>query len=252
LTNLIFNAVDAMPAGGTLTLCTRALRENASLAYALVEVSDTGMGMDEDTRRRCIEPFYTTKGQSGTGLGLAMVYGMTERHGGQLEIESAVDKGTTVRLRFPLISSAPVSTPRLSQAEHPAKPLKILLIDDDPLLSKSLQDILESDGHSVEAVDGGQKGIDAFMDAQQRADPFGVVITDLGMPHIDGRRVAASIKVVSATTPVILLTGWGKRTRAEGEVLPNIDYVLSKPPRITDIRTALATVSITPVQAAQL
>jgi CheY-like chemotaxis protein len=107
------------------------------------------------------------------------------------------------------------------------------------LLSRSLQDILQGDGHIVTTADGGQKGIDVFIEAHERTDPFEVVITDLGMAHIDGHRVAASIKTVSSATPVFLLTGWGKRTPAEGAV-PNIDQVLSKPPRIADIRTALA------------
>jgi CheY-like chemotaxis protein len=242
LTNLIFNAVDAMPEGGTLTLCTRALlAESRNAAFpdqVFVEVSDTGVGMDDDTRRRCIEPFYTTKGEHGTGLGLAMVYGMTQRNGGRLEIESAVGKGTTVRLVFPVATSAPTATSHPSQP-HAVRPLRILLIDDDPLLSGSLQDILQGDGHTVTTADGGQKGIDVFLEAQGRTDPFEVVITDLGMAHIDGHRVAASIKTVSSATPVFLLTGWGKRTPA-GAAIPNIDHVLSKPPRIADIRAALA------------
>jgi signal transduction histidine kinase len=113
LTNLIFNAVDAMPEGGTLTVRTRALRAEGLNAVeanqAFVEVSDTGTGMEDDTRRRCIEPFYTTKGEHGTGLGLAMVYGMTQRNGGRLEIESAIGKGTTVRLVFPLATVPPTA-----------------------------------------------------------------------------------------------------------------------------------------------
>jgi signal transduction histidine kinase/ActR/RegA family two-component response regulator len=252
LTNLIFNAVDAMPEGGTLTVCTRAITadtaDTPSADHVRVEVSDTGMGMDEDTRRHCIEPFYTTKGERGTGLGLAMVYGMTQRHSAGLEIESVQGKGTRVRLTFPVSTSGWTSTPRLSQTKLPAQPLHILLVDDDPLLSKSLQDILEGDGHVVTAADGGQKGIDVFIDAQKSDNPFAVVITDLGMPHVDGRRVAASIKMVSPTTPVILLTGWGKRLLDDGVAPTNVDYVLSKPPRIADIRTALAELSTEPAR----
>src|SRR6202000_1133615 len=103
MTNLVFNALDAMPEGGTLTLRTKApdAAANGTGSIAL-EVSDTGIGMDEETRRRCLEPFFTTKGERGTGLGLAMVYGIVERHNAKLEIESELQVGTTVRLRFPI------------------------------------------------------------------------------------------------------------------------------------------------------
>src|SRR5438309_10047438 len=101
LTNLIFNAVDAMPDGGTLTLRTRVVSGGEDAARQVhVEVADTGIGMDEETRRRCLEPFYTTKGERGTGLGLAMVYGMVQRHSAELDLDSSVGRGTTVRLSF--------------------------------------------------------------------------------------------------------------------------------------------------------
>src|SRR5438046_7275962 len=108
LTNLVFNAVDAMPEGGVLTLCTRDVpaqeqqNNGASAAYVHLEVCDTGMGMDQETRRRCLEPFFTTKGERGTGLGLAMVYGMVQRHSADIEIDSEPGHGTTARLIFPV------------------------------------------------------------------------------------------------------------------------------------------------------
>ena len=100
LTNLIFNAVDAMPAGGTVTLRSRA-EDNA----VLFEISDTGTGMSEDVRTRCLEPFFSTKGDKGTGLGLSMVFGIIKRHNGTLDIESAVNRGSTFRIRFPAESN---------------------------------------------------------------------------------------------------------------------------------------------------
>jgi signal transduction histidine kinase/ActR/RegA family two-component response regulator len=240
LTNLIFNAVDAMPTGGTLSVRTRVAADRDGSERVLIDVTDTGVGMDEDTRRRCLEPFYTTKGERGTGLGLAMVYGMIQRHSAELEIESAAGQGTTVRLSFPAHTSSLVSTTRQAQPAVVSRRLRILLVDDDPMLIKSLQDTLQEDGHVITATHGGQAGIDAFAAGQQRAEPFDVVITDLGMPHVDGRKVASSIKALCSTTPVILLTGWGQRLIAANEIPPHVDRVLSKPPRLHELRAALS------------
>jgi PAS domain S-box-containing protein len=243
LTNLIFNAVDAMPNGGPLTVRTRIVREKGlalhePLARAVIEVIDAGVGMDEDTRRRCLEPFFTTKGERGTGLGLAMVYGMMQRHSADLEIESAVGKGTTVRLSF-AIPTAPAIGATTSSAPRAVPPLRILVVDDDPLVLKSLRDTLEMDGHGVTTADGGQAGIDGFLAAQAQGNPFPVVITDLGMPYVDGRRVSSAIKTAAPETIVLLLTGWGQRLVVDGDVPPHVDGVLGKPPKLRELREAL-------------
>ena len=240
LTNLVFNAVDAMPQGGTLTLRTL----SAGPERVSVEISDTGVGMDEETRRRCLEPFFTTKGERGTGLGLAMVYGVMQRHGGDLDIDSRPGSGTTVRLTF-----AAATTDSLAATEiHAALPfgLTLLLVDDDPILLRSLRETLELDGHSTITAHGGQQGIDLFRGSIQPngQSNISVVISDLGMPYVDGRKVARAVKQSSPTTPVILLTGWGERLLAEGEKIPNIDRVLSKPPRLREIRKALAQLTL--------
>jgi signal transduction histidine kinase len=240
LTNLIFNAVDAMPNGGTLLVRTRMSAAGDGEDRVLIDVSDTGVGMDEDTRRRCLEPFFTTKGERGTGLGLAMVYGMIQRHSAELDIESAAGAGTTVRLNFPAYTSSSVTTTRVIRAPVLGRRLRILLVDDDPMLIKSLQDTLQEDGHQITATHGGQAGIDAFAAAQKRGESHDIVITDLGMPYVDGRKVAASIKMLSPKTPVILLTGWGQRLVAANEIPPHVDKVLSKPPRLSELRAGLA------------
>jgi PAS domain S-box-containing protein len=245
LTNLIFNAVDAMPDGGTLVVRSRAVTgATAADPHApntvYVEVADTGIGMDEETRRRCLEPFFTTKGERGTGLGLAMVYGMVQRHSADFEITSAPGQGTAVRLIFAAAETALTTTVVLHRDQAPSQHLRILLVDDDPLLISSLRDILEGDGHTVTPTDGGQSGIDAFVAALAAGKPHAVVITDLGMPYVDGRRVAAAVKAASPTTPVILLTGWGKRLLADNDVPAHVDRVISKPPRLAEIRRALA------------
>ncbi|MBS0417007.1 MAG: PAS domain-containing protein [Proteobacteria bacterium] len=239
LTNLVLNAVDAMPEGGTLIIRSKSLpAASASVARALVEVCDTGIGMTEDVRNSCLEPFFTTKGERGTGLGLAMVYGMTQRHGADLEIHSEVGVGTTMRLIFP------VAATRVSDVGGPhARPvgqLRILLVDDDPLILQSLRDSLEGDGHRIDVAEGGQAGIDAFRAAQQGGESFDLVITDLGMPHVDGRTVATTIKLRAPTVPVVLLTGWAYRLQAENDLPPHVDRVLSKPPKLTELRAVLA------------
>ena len=241
LTNLIFNAVDAMPEGGTLTLRTRLVNplESDSSRRVHVEVSDTGIGMDEATRRRCLEPFFTTKGDRGSGLGLAMVYGMVQRHSAEMQIDSEPGHGSTFRLIFAEAEQNQDATVRMP-APAMVRRLRILLVDDDPLLIKSLDDILQADGHFVTVANGGQVGIDTFAASVKEGNPFAIVITDLGMPHVDGRRVAAAVKAASPTTPVILLTGWGQRLIAENDIPPHVNRVLNKPPRLNELRHALA------------
>jgi signal transduction histidine kinase/ActR/RegA family two-component response regulator len=242
LINLVFNAVDAMPHGGTLTLRTEEERQDVPGALPLrqlhVEVTDTGVGMDEDTRRRCLEPFFTTKGERGTGLGLAMVYGIAKRQNARIDIDSLPNRGTTVRLSFTVPAAIAVTRgPRMVQPIP--SPQRILLIDDDPLVLNALRDTLESDGHTVTTASGGQQGILTFRADRPPQEMFTIVITDLGMPYVGGRDVASAIKESSPFTPIILLTGWGQRLAADGELPLHIDRMLSKPPTLDQLRSAL-------------
>ena len=235
LTNLIFNAVDAMPAGGTLLLKTH----TTAVRTIQVQVQDTGVGMDDETRRRCLEPFFTTKGERGTGLGLAMVYGALQRHEAEIDIQSAVGQGTTVTLSFP-VAAVTASNEKAAEVPVEVPSRRLLLVDDDSLVLEALRVIVEADGHHVVAAEGGQAGIDAFLAAQAAGVPYHIVITDLGMPHVDGRKVASAVKAASPQTRVILLTGWGQRLLDDGDIPPNVDGVLSKPPRIRELRQMLA------------
>jgi len=243
--NLVFNAIDALPAGGTLTLRTSARpsdgsRRDVSAPDAVVlEVIDTGIGMDDDTRRRCLDPFFTTKGDQGTGLGLPMVYGIMQRHGGGIEIASAPGQGTVFTLNWPAAPGDEGASVE-DATRPPVSALRILAVDDDPIVIKAVRRVLEADGHSVQVAGGGQAGIDAFRAAAGTRTAFDVVITDLGMPHVDGRMVAHAIKSMSPSTPVILLTGWGQRLADEGDLPPDIDHLIAKPPKLQELRTALA------------
>jgi PAS domain S-box-containing protein len=235
LTNLLLNAVDALPDGGDITFRSRG---DSRDGHVIIEVQDTGVGMSETTRSRCLEPFFTTKGERGTGLGLPMVFGMAQRHGAELEIDSELARGTTMRLIFP---RAPTGmTVRQSGLPERPGPLRILLVDDDPLLLRSLRDALELDEHEVVTAEGGQAGIDAFSDAVNGGKEFDAVITDLGMPYVDGRKVAARIRQMSARVPIIMLTGWGHRLIATDDTPEHVNRVLSKPPKMAELRGTLA------------
>src|SRR5262249_24375448 len=154
-------------------------------------------------------------GERGTGLGLAMVYGMVQRHSAGCEIASELGRGTTVRLLFAAATRGAEPEKEVAAPHRPARRLSILLVDDDPLLIQSLQDILESDGHAVTSADGGEEGIARFSSALAAGQRYDAVITDLGMPYVDGRKVATAIKTASPATPVLMLTGWGKRLLAD-------------------------------------
>jgi len=251
LTNVLLNAVDALPKGGVITITTVAIalnnpRESNKPSHIVLQVRDTGIGMDEKTRQRCLEPFFSTKRQrGGTGLGLAMVYGMMERHEGTIEVESEVGKGTLVRLIFPLRHAPTPATAPASHSRPKSAAIRILCIDDEPLLREMLKEILEFSHHKVEVADGGKTGLDAFHAAQKRGEPFDVVITDLGMPYVDGRQVAQTVKTESPKTPVIMLTGWGTMLNQKGENMSQVDAILSKPPRIEDLNETISKVVAT-------
>lgn len=234
LTNLVLNAVDAMPEGGILTFRTRLEPPRG----VVVEVSDTGIGMDEETKRRCLEPFFSTKGETGTGMGLPMVYGVMQRHEGDLEIESAPGQGTTVRLVFPLPEEVEAEA-KVAEALPSLAPLRILCIDDDPGMRGLMKDLLKSDGHFVATAEGGEAGVEAFRTALEARQPFDVVLTDLGMPFMDGLQVARRVKAMSPQTPVILVTGWQGIPSKGAEESVLVDEVLGKPVKIGALRLAL-------------
>lgn len=252
ITNLLLNAVDALPNGGKLMLRTtvRAWDKKEGGANnssrVVLEVSDSGMGMNEETRKRCLEPFFSTKGKRGTGLGLAMVYGVVERHEGDIEIESELGRGTTMRLIFAVREASLTPAAVSPKAAIPLPVLRVLCIDDEPLLRDMLRQILENGGHNVEVADGGQAGLDLFRSSKQRGEPFDVVITDLGMPYLDGRQLSKTLKNESAATPIILLTGWGTIMKEDGDLPAQVDGMLSKPPKIAELYEMLGKVTRKP------
>ena len=251
LINLIFNAVDALPHGGTVTLASRSLSLPASLPDGTaerrlqVEVRDNGVGMDERIRQRCLEPFFSTKAQrGGTGLGLAMVYGMMQRHDGNIEIDSVPGRGTCVRLTFPMREKAlPAAPAPIPEGKH-RRSLKVLCIDDEVQVRQLLNDCLGHCHHHVELANSGKQGLELFRAAKRQRKPFEAVITDLGMPDVDGHQVARAIKAESPHTPIIMMTGWGTMMKEDGETAPEVDALVGKPPRMRELNDLLLRLTV--------
>lgn len=229
LTNLIFNAVDAMPAGGSLQLGTRTER-----GAVVLRLTDTGTGMSEDVRQRCLEPFFTTKGDKGTGLGLSMVFGIVQRHAGGIEIESTPGRGTTFILRFP--QADPECAMRRAMPQ-PNAPLRVLVVDDQPILCQLVCEHLQEDLHTVETAFSGSEALEKF-----RAAPFDLVITDQVMAEMTGEQLAGAIKELNPKTPVILLTGYGRESTDGTTYAGAVDLVVAKPMTRTALRHAFAAV----------
>ena len=226
VTNLIFNAVDAMPEGGRIAIRTRAADDDV-----VVEISDTGLGMPEEVRRRCLEPFFTTKGEHGTGMGLAMVYGSIERHGGTMDIRSTPSVGTTISFTLPKHIGATEAA--LGNAPQPIRRLKILVAEDQPVVREIINEYLRKDFHELEMVPDGLKALEVFQ--RQR---FDLVITDLAMPEMSGEQLAVAIKQISPGTPVILLTGFGDTLHGD-QYKGAAEEILSKPISTIDLRHAI-------------
>jgi PAS domain S-box-containing protein len=233
LTNVIFNAVDAMPKGGTITI-----RARPEPPFIAIEIIDTGTGMTEEVRRRCFEPFFTTKHKRGGGLGLAMVHGIVRQHEGNIEIQSVEGKGTTVIVRIPE-SSAPVKHTQ-TQIIRPVevKQMRVLLIDDEEIVRQTIEACLKGDNHTVRTATDGNEGINLF-----RIEKFDAVITDRAMPGMSGDQLAAELKKISPDIPVIMLTGFGHMMKDTHQHPACVDLIVSKPVTRDALRDALAKVT---------
>lgn len=228
LTNLIFNAVDAMPEGGTITLRTRV--EGTSV---VLEVIDPGTGMTDEVRRRCLEPFFTTKGEDGTGLGLPMVYGIVRRHHGTIEILSVPGKGTTFQLSFPIEpASRDTEQATIARAAPELRPLRVLVVEDEPRVLSLIQECFTADRHIVETATNGRDGLVKVRDGH-----FDLIVTDRSMPMMNGEQLASAAKRVSPDTPILLLTGDHMVDRNERPA--GVDLVLTKPVTMNALRDAV-------------
>jgi CheY-like chemotaxis protein len=228
--NLLFNAIDAMHESGRIRIATWAADH-----WAYCAISDTGVGMSDEVRRRAVEPFFTTKGPQGTGLGLSVAHGIVQRHGGELSLKPNDGPGTVVTMRLPQAAAAAVVAP----VETPAgPPLRVLVIDDEATVREALADTLTDDGHTIIQAAGGKEGL-AKLAEDARLD---VVITDLGMPDMTGWDVARAVRAQRPGLCIGLVTGWAVALEMSDEERRAVDFVIAKPYTIEALRAALARV----------
>jgi nitrogen-specific signal transduction histidine kinase/CheY-like chemotaxis protein len=199
ITNLVLNAIDAMPKGGTLRIRTRL----GDHRHAVITVADTGMGMSDEVRKKVFDPFFTTKGEEGTGLGLSVSHSIVERHGGDLKVDSRTGEGTTFTITLPIGMNP---TGEAAQSGEPGieRTGRILLVDNDPQVLTILGEMLKDAGHHVLPVPSGPEALRVFVPSG-----FDLVITNVGMPEMSGWDVAEQIRARDPNVPVIFITGWG-------------------------------------------
>jgi CheY-like chemotaxis protein/two-component sensor histidine kinase len=233
LTNIVLNAVDALPEGGHIHVDV----EEADNKVAL-RIQDDGTGMPVEVAQRAFDPFFTTKPfGSGTGLGLALTRGIIQRHHGTIDVRSNPGEGTTFDIRLPR-TEAPDGSPE-APASSPVATIRVLVVEDEPILCEQLRAILSIDGHDVRVCTGGPDGLAALSAAD-----FDLVITDLGMPEVDGWEIARVAKARRPETRVALVTGWAGEIADRGDLGERgVDCVISKPYRIQTIRDAVAEVT---------
>lgn len=219
LTNLVINAVDAMEENGTIAIEVEDVEDCVQ-----IRVTDTGCGMSDEVKRKCLDPFYTTKGKLGTGLGLSIVLGVIQRHEGEFTVDSKAGTGTTITMNMPAYSPTGKMTEKTSQTQVRNKSLRILLIDDEEVLLEVISELLGSGGHIVDNFVEPKSALEHF-----KSNDYDLVITDRAMPGMSGDQLAAEMKSLKPDIPIFMVTGFGDLIKETGEKLPNIDEVLGKP-----------------------
>src|SRR5262245_42777982 len=230
VTNLILNALDAMPEGGALSIATG----DEGDERVVMTVADTGIGMPENVRKRIFEPFFSTKGEAGSGLGLAMTYSIVKRHGGEVRVSSEPGRGTTFTMFLPVATKTAEPVAR-RVGPRPRRPARVLLVDDEPQVLSALSELLQSAGHTVEAAPSGPAGLAAYAPGR-----FDVVLSNLGMVGMNGWEFVERLRAVDPDVPVVFITGWGFREEEKARLAAlKIQRCLFKPVRPPELDAAV-------------
>ena len=234
LVNMVFNAIDAMPEGGKLSLTTRVSGDSV-----IIKVVDTGVGMYPEVRSKIFDPFFTTKGKAGLGLGLAVSFGIIRRHGGNIEVESQYGKGTEFCITLPVAKMGQKSAPQVERVAtvppavtHTAPPApaterprtRLLVVDDEDFVRDLLSEILQGEHCDVYVAESGSRALSMFRDME-----FDAVFTDVGMPGMSGWELAREIKQINANIPIAVITGWGEAVGSHEQKAAGVDWIVAKP-----------------------
>jgi signal transduction histidine kinase/CheY-like chemotaxis protein len=246
LVNMVFNAIDAMPEGGTLSLTTRAAGDSV-----IITVIDTGVGMYPEVRSKIFDPFFTTKGKAGLGLGLAVSFGIIRRHGGNIEVDSQYGKGTEFRITLPVVKIGEKSVEQVETVDTVAPPAppgpttttlvpsgerprtRMLVVDDEDFVRELLGEILEGEHCDVYLAESGSEALSVFREME-----FDGVFTDVGMPGMSGWELAREIRQLNARIPIAVITGWGEAVGSHEQKAAGVNWVVAKPftaDRIADL-----------------
>ena len=228
-TNMILNAIEAMPEGGKIEISTIKKKKDV-----IIQISDTGVGIAEEVKKKIFEPFFTTKPFTNTGLGLSMSYGIIKRFGGEIEVVSELGYGTTFTIILPageVEKDEAVSPQTIKQGRQ----ARILVIDDEEVVRSVLSRTLGKVNHQVTLAANGEKGIQLF-----KEEKFDMVLTDLGMPGMSGWEVCRMIKKISPDTPVGMITGWGAEMSQSKMDEYGLDFLISKPFDLNQVLNVVA------------
>jgi CheY-like chemotaxis protein len=228
VTNLVLNAIEAMPRGGCL-----AVETSVHGSSAVIVITDTGVGMTEEVRQRAHEPFFTTKGVRATGLGLSVAFGIARRHGGELTLQSEADHGTSVRVSIPIPAGA--TPPPPPTAALAGRRRRVLLVDDEDEVRAALAEMLIAQGHEVVQAGGGPDAL-RLLEEDGRIE---LVLTDLVMPAMSGWELAGAVKARRPALPVGVVTGWGDVPEAAPPARQSVDFVLPKPVTLEALAEAI-------------
>ncbi|HJU93444.1 MAG TPA: ATP-binding protein [Pyrinomonadaceae bacterium] len=225
LVNMIYNAIDAMPSGGEVRVSTQENRDRI-----VILITDTGTGMGPEVKQRLFDPFFTTKGKAGTGMGLAVSFGIIRRHDGSIEVDSEPGRGTTFKISLPKVSQA---TPETEGAASPATAaptsddkVRVLVVDDETHVREVLIEALEADGCEVVSAQSGEIALALY---DQHEGKFDAIFTDIGMPEMSGWELVTEIRERSKTVPIAIISGWADAISVQTKNAVKADWVVAKP-----------------------